>query len=970
MDSGEINMRRAARERKRITGFGIVQSVTSGDSIILMGGAVHGSMLSTKNITLSGVLSPKIGRGREGTDAEWAFQSKEFLRRTIIGKRVRFFINHTQNAGQRNERNYADIQMDTRHDLAEYLLRAGWVSVKLPPGDNPRIHPEKKKLLDLQEAAKAAKRGMWVGTPCPMRDVNHTPDASTLLSSAKGRALHGIVDYVREGHVFRIELTNQEMAHSMITLFLAGVQCPRLPRSDSKDHPEAFAEEAKFYSQARLLNRDVLVRLLAIDKMGNFFGTLEFAHNRNISVNLLENGLAKVIKWSAGLTGNAQKLVESQKLAQNRCANIWADHDDSKQADEALPEYQATVVLVHSGDAMTVEATSGTRERKKILLSSIHAPKMGYKNMPGEALAMDAREFVRNKLIGKRVLVQTDYFRNRMPSCTVSYVTGNSRVPDTDLAIGLVSRGFAKVVNHSVTDPRSRNYTQLMLAEEEATRTNKGIMNTRNPPQAQSIVDLTIRENRGDGKGGRSSNNSRPRVQGECYDFKKGNCSRSNCRFSHEAPADGKAKVAEATAPESNGKSTASLCRQRLPMLQGSPKNGVLEHAYTGARYKLFLPSEHCFISLNLAGVRSPEFKADAGDNQLANQVTKYVRSRLLQRTVRVQIDGLDSRDNFIGSLFFQRTNFALHLVEKGLASVNEYSANKTDHKKALMKAEADAKEAKLGMWENWVKPATPVPSDDENDETEAKEASVPKDEKINVKVTEITDSSNFFVQVVGDKNVAQAEAKMEAFTANVPAFDSDFTPESGKIVAGKFESEGTWHRVRIEGKSRDKYRVIFVDYGNRTELGLDKLRALPESIASIPSGARACCLAGIQSSFKEMYKEDAIQVFGELCFDGQFVAKVEAKDRTNKLHLVLTSPEDLKLPAATINELLVRDGHVRVAERPERGISAELMTALKKAEKIAKDSDLGVWEYGDVSDSDGEGPPSKREDGRAPRRF
>jgi staphylococcal nuclease domain-containing protein 1 len=932
--------RRVARERKRITGFGIVKAVTSGDSLILMGGTARGGLLSEKHITLSGVLAPKIAL-RNGVDAPFAFASREFLRSRVIGKRVKFFINHTQEGVK--ERNYADVQTQEKTDLAEELLRHGWVAVKMPNGD--KIFPDKQRLIDIQNDAKAHKRGQWnTALTNQVRDVNYSPDAQTLLAETKGQAIPAIVDFIREGHFFRLELVGPHLAHNMISLHLAGVQCPRTPRSDSKDQPEPFAAEAKFYSEARLLHRPVHVRLLGIDKQGNFFGSIEFPRG-NISVNLLENGLGKYVPWSAALTPEASKLAAAQQLAQSRRANLWVDFDPAANSEQALPEYQATVVFVHSGQQLTVETTTGKHERKKISLSSIRCPQIGYKDMPDEAFAMEAREFVRSKLIGKRVLVQTDYQRGNAktpPSCTVSYCTGTDRAPNTDLAVGLVSRGLGKVINHSASEPRSRNYGKLLLAEEEATRKHLGIMNTRKPLVATPIIDLTIRERR-DAK---SSKNAEEKTT----------------TSENKKESKGKGKKSEG---KKEARNSGSKARQFLRYMEGKSLNGVVEHAYSGTRYKVYIASENVFISLMIAGIRSPQYDADGDAKQIANVATTYVQSKLLQRSIRVAVQGIDQRDNFIGTVFLGKLNFAIHLVSHGYASVNGFSASKTDHKKELFAAEDDAKAKKVGMWENWVKPATPVPSDDEDDAEETKTEPVRgRDETLAVTVTEITDANNFYVQLQNDRNIPLVQAAMDAFVAGDAS--SDLAPAKDMILAGLF-SDGTWHRVKIEGQNRTNqtWRVIFIDYGNRTELKTAELRVLSKELQTVPACARACTLAGVQSSFQAEYKMLSTTHFGELAFEQNFSAKVECKDRNNKLHVTLVEAKG----SPSINDQLVRQGLVRVVERPERGIPQSVIASLREAEAVAKVSNLVVWEHGDVSDSDGE-TDSKRNDGKAPRRF
>ena len=705
--------RREPKERKRITGVGIVKAVTSGDSLIVMGGAARGALLSERQLTISGILAPKIARSNDAKDAEFAFASREYLRHACIGKRVKFFINHT-----RETRNYADVQLEGGMDLANYVLSGGYATVKVP--DQGKIHPEKQQLVDIMEEAKKRKRGMWnTNLSNQVRDVNFSPDPRTLFEEHKGKAIPAIIDSVREGSVFRVQLLGKNLTHQVITLHLAGVVAPRIPKKDSKEASEPFADEARFYSEARLLHRDVKVCILAIDNSRNFIGSILYPRG-NIAVNLLENGYGKFVKWSAAFTGNDKKLLAAQTLAQQRRANIWATFDPAT-VEAPLQEFQATVAKVWSGESITVESLGGAREQKRITLATIKCPRVGGRDMPDEPYAMKAREFVRSKLIGKKVLVLPEYTRKqnnrngqRTQACTIKFVEGTGRLPNADLAEGLLAEGLATVLRHNIAEPRSRNYNRLLLAEERAIKNRKGMFSQN---QTRPIIDYTVRNN----------------------SFKK------------------KKKAASTEASEPEAKQPASRAREFLPSLQrGGTITAVVEHVFKSTHFKLYLPSHNSMLTLMLAGVRSPQFQTDAGDNQISNVATRYAAQRLTQRTVRVSIDALDGRDsNFIGSLALNKVNMSIHLASKGYAFVDNFSAGKTKYKSDLVKAEQEAKEAKAGMWENWVKPPTPVVSEDEDEKekkSDSKKLSKPGDELLNVKVTEINDANNFYIQVVGDK--------------------------------------------------------------------------------------------------------------------------------------------------------------------------------------------------------------------------
>lgn len=192
----------AAVPSKRIAGFGIVKSVESGDSIIIVGSAPSGQIPAEKRLTLSGIQVPKLGR-RTNPDEPWAHQSKEFLRKKLIGRQVKFTINYVADGG----REYAIIELNGEN-VNNAIIAAGWGICK-PGKPGATIHPERQELMDLQDAAEKAGIGMHdkkVQAKDQVRKVNNKPNEKELFMKYRNKVLPGIVDFVRDGSTFRVEL--------------------------------------------------------------------------------------------------------------------------------------------------------------------------------------------------------------------------------------------------------------------------------------------------------------------------------------------------------------------------------------------------------------------------------------------------------------------------------------------------------------------------------------------------------------------------------------------------------------------------------------------------------------------------------------------------------------------------------------------------------------------------------------------
>ena len=280
-----------------------------------------------------------------------------------------------------------------------------------------------------QREAQEAGRGVWLKGAKEehhIRNINWTPDPRALYEAHKGQPIPAVVDQVRDGGTLRVELLNgsEPLQHTSIFLHLAGVQCPRTPlplsvlqsqhdarvkegkkpgaRPEEEDAAEPFAIEAQEFTERVLLNRDVHVLLQGTDKLGNFFGTIQFPKG-NISVKLLEKGFGKLVPWSAQLTNNADELKAAEAKARASKLGVWSAADaeaTSGGSAGGLHDYQGKVVQVLSGDSLLIQDNDGTE--RKVSLASIRAPRLGRRGDKDEPFALEAKEHMRSKLVGHK----------------------------------------------------------------------------------------------------------------------------------------------------------------------------------------------------------------------------------------------------------------------------------------------------------------------------------------------------------------------------------------------------------------------------------------------------------------------------------------------------------------------------------------------------------------------------------------
>uniref|UniRef100_A0A8C8DYP0 Staphylococcal nuclease domain-containing protein n=1 Tax=Oryzias sinensis TaxID=183150 RepID=A0A8C8DYP0_9TELE len=370
----------------------------------------------------AGALARRAAQGqpdvKDTPDEPWAFQAREFLRKKLIGKEVCFNVEIKTALG----REYGMVYLGkdtTGENIAESLVNEGLATVRREGirGNNP----EQARLCELEDQAKASKKGMWSegGGTHTIRDLKYTiENPRNFVDSLHQKPINAIIEHVRDGSVVRALLLPD---YYLVTVMLSGIKCPTFKReADGTESPEPFAAEAKFFTESRLLQRDVQIILESCPNQ-IILGTI-LHPNGNITELLLKEGFARCVDWSMAVyTQGAEKLRAAERSAKERKIRIWKDYvAPTANLDQKDRQFVAKVMQVVNADAMVVKLNSG--EYKTIHLSSIRPPRnegeeknkdkdKRFRPLYDIPYMFEAREFLRKKLIGKKVNVTVDYIR-------------------------------------------------------------------------------------------------------------------------------------------------------------------------------------------------------------------------------------------------------------------------------------------------------------------------------------------------------------------------------------------------------------------------------------------------------------------------------------------------------------------------------------------------------------------------------
>ncbi|XP_029617533.1 staphylococcal nuclease domain-containing protein 1 [Salmo trutta] len=886
---------------------GIVKMVLSGCAIIVRG-QPRGGPPPERQINLSNIRTGALARRapqsqpdqKDTPDEPYAFQAREFLRKMLIGKEVCFTVEVKTALG----REYGMVYLGrdtTGENIAESLVNEGLATVRREGirGNNP----DQARLCDLEDQAKASKKGMWTegGGTNTIRDLKYIiENPRNFVDSMHQKPVNAVIEHVRDGSVVRALLLPD---YYLVTVMLSGVKCPTFKReADGTESPEPFAAEAKFFTESRLLQRDVQIILESCPNQV-ILGTV-LHPNGNITELLLKEGFARCVDWSMAVyTQGAEKLRAGEKSAKERKVRIWKDYvAPTANMDQKDRQFVAKVMQVVNADAVVVKLNSG--EYKTIHLSSIRPPRIEgeeknkdkdkrFRPIYDIPYMFEAREFMRKKIIGKKVNVTVDYIRAATSSSETSTIPAFAERTCATVTIGginiaeaLVSKGFATVIRYRQDDDqRSSHYDELLAAEARAIKNGKGLHSKKEVP-IHRVADIS----------------------GE-----------------------------------------TQKAKQFLPFLQRAGRSeAVVEYVFSGSRLKLYMPKETCLITFLLAGIECPRGSRNMpGGMQVAepfsDEAMAFTKELVLQREVEVEVESMDKAGNFIGWLHIEGVNLSVALVENALSKVH-FTAERSSYYKTLVSGEEASRLRKDKIWANY----------EEKKVEEVVHVMEEKERTANyraVYVTEITDTMHFYTQDV--ETGTQLENLMETMRAEIaaqPPVEGSYAARRGDYCIANFSADGEWYRARVEKvQSPAKVHVFYIDYGNREIVPSTRLAVIPPAFSTRTLAAQATeyTFAYIQVPQDEDVRADVVDNLVRDIQNTQCLLNVEHSGVTCP-HVTLQfadSKDDVGLS-------LVKEGMVMVDARKEKHLQ-KMVTEYLNGQESAKTARLNIWRYGDFRDDD-----------------
>ncbi|KAF2469442.1 uncharacterized protein BDR25DRAFT_263981 [Lindgomyces ingoldianus] len=876
-----------------------VKSVLSGDTVILH--SVNDPR-KERTLSLAFVSAPRLKR--EG-DEQFAFESRDFLRRLLVGKVVHFRVLYKIPTGANRE--YGVISLPNKTSLPELAVAEGWVKIRDDAGrkdDSEEAAATLEKLQVLEARAKADSKGVWQESGGRINSSFELSDPKKFVEDNKGKAVDAIVEKVLSGDRLIVRLLLSPTEHIQTMVLMAGIRAPSTKRtnpSDGKEQPaEPFGEEAQQFVEMRLLQRNIVVNVLGVSPNGQLVANVKHPVNGSIAPFLLKAGLARCTDHHSTLLGPEMGVLrQAEKTAKDSRQGLFQGHVAQKAGSGEL---EAVVGRIQSADTLFLRNKNGAERR--INLSSVRQPKPS--DPKQSPWGPEAKEFLRKKLIGKHVKFTIDGKRaategyDEREMATVTFQGKN-------VGLLLVENGMASVIRHRQEDTdRSPIYDDLLLAEQAAQEGQKGMWAPK-PPAAKAYVDYS-------------------------------------------------------ESLEKAKRQLTLLSRQRkVP--------AIVDFVKSGSRFTVLVPRENAKLTFVLSGIRAPRSARNPTDKAepFGQEAHDFANKRCQQRDVEIDVEDCDKVGGFIGTLYVNRENFAKALLEEGLASVHAYSAEKSGNANELFAAEQKAKDARKGLWHDYdptqegEEEATSAGAET-NGHNGDTVASRRKDYR-DVVITHVDDTGKLKLQQIGTGTAALTELmnSFRNFHLNPSNNQPLPNPKAGDYVAAKFTADDEWYRARIRRNDREakKAEVVYIDYGNSELLPWSRLRPLSQPQFSPQSKLKPQALDA-QLSFLQLptnpeYLADSVAFIAGESADRQLVANVDMVEKDGTLWVTLFDPKESKKEEQSLNAEVVSEGLAMVPRKLrswERG-AGELVERLKGREKEAKEERRGMWEYGDLTEDE-----------------
>jgi staphylococcal nuclease domain-containing protein 1 len=311
-------------------------SVNSGDSLTIIN--EKGEQI---RIFLSNLKAPNLAKpNSEEQDQPWAFQAKEYLRKILVGRKIRCEYDYSK-ITQKDDRqmNFYTVYHTVDNQKNKDFGSEKCVNVELCLNGYANLSPVKKTEIgkpskEYEEMKKAEDEAKTKQLGLHSKKIPPIPNYSDLISAQKLKKKEFIpflvglsdskcvVDYCFSGFKYKLRVDEKQV---MIPFGLIGIKT-FVKDKNNTDLFDKYYKMALDYVNDTILQRDGLCEIEQADKVGNYFGHF-FFNNKNFSVDLVSKGLAVINEQNSNNIKYIDELRKAEKVAKEKKLGIWENEN-------------------------------------------------------------------------------------------------------------------------------------------------------------------------------------------------------------------------------------------------------------------------------------------------------------------------------------------------------------------------------------------------------------------------------------------------------------------------------------------------------------------------------------------------------------------------------------------------------------------------------------------------------------------
>ncbi|SCM00562.1 tudor staphylococcal nuclease, putative [Plasmodium chabaudi chabaudi] len=426
--------------------IGVVKQVISADTYILLGPKKNG-IAQERQVSLACIQCPKLyvkSQTSEKNEEPFAWESRELIRKLIIGKSVSFTLEYVY-----NNRQYCSVYFEDTN-LSILLLEKGYANLVFNKSVKTNVYSD---LEPYYLEAKSKNLGIFGNNINKyVRNIininNDKNENKKIYDMLANKKVHCVIEHVRDGGHLRVyaqlekkenkeegnkknnvknenkknekggkgskkkheDNNTNEPEEKYLTMYYFSISlCGIIVDMYKKEvinnvetvKEETYATETKKFVEYRLLNRDVEIEIRHIDNNLNLYGNIHYKLG-NICLLLLKNGYAYIndytIKYVENPIEYKRALDEAVKLRKKK----WINYSEKEVDFEK--EYITTVIEVLYGDIIIVDYKN---EERRLYLSSIKCEKHN-SDIHLNTLSLLAKDYLKKKIVGEQVKIITE----------------------------------------------------------------------------------------------------------------------------------------------------------------------------------------------------------------------------------------------------------------------------------------------------------------------------------------------------------------------------------------------------------------------------------------------------------------------------------------------------------------------------------------------------------------------------------